>query len=192
MNTSEMIPKDPTSSMKRRRRVKLAIEHGLVLAEAAGRQSPSLKDGVWELLMEAADTLKRQPNRERGWLTASSRAHWPEMVRDLEVGCGGTVARHARKLPASAAAIDRMDEVLLWLVHAAGAKQQRDVGVLFNLACGVKVAVLRERYGCGRRTVYDIRDRGLSRLCSWLVREFGPDVSLSGIPSRHSDRSPAP
>ena len=170
--------------------MKLAVEHGLYLAEMAGRQNPTLRDGVWELLMEAADTLKRQPNRERGWLTASSRVHWPEMVREFDAGYQRHAAGSPRLLPASADAIDRMDEVLLWLVHAAGAKPQRDVGVLFGLACGVKVAFLRERYGCARRTVYDTRDRALARLCSWLAKEFGSHISLSEIPSRRSDRSP--
>lgn len=190
MRANEALVRNRSSSSQRPQRVKRAVEHGLYLAELAGRQNPTLRDGVWELLMEAADTLKRQPNRERGWLTASSRVHWPEMVREFDAGHQRQAAGCPRLLPASAAAIDRMDEVLLWLVHAAGAKPQRDIGVLFGLACGVKVAFLRERYGCARRTVYDIRDRGLARLCSWLAKEFAPHISLSEIPSRHSDRSP--
>lgn len=190
MNASEAVVHDRSSSSKRLYRVKLAVEHGLCLAEAAGRENPTLRDGVWELLMEAADTLKRLPNRERGWLTASSRVHWPEMLREFGAGYQRHSASAPRLLPASPAAIDRMDEVLLWLVHAAGAKPQRDIGVLFGLACGVKVAFLRDRYGCARRTVYDVRDRALARLCYWLEKEFGPYISLSESPSRRSDRSP--
>lgn len=190
MSASEMLVQSRSSASKRSHRVKLALEHGLYLAEMAGRQNPTLRDGVWELLMEAADTLKRLPNREKGWLTASSRAHWPEMVREFDSGTRCRGAGGPRLLPASAEAIDRMDEVLLWLAHAAGVKPQRDIGVLFGLACGVKVAFLRERYGCARRTVYDIRDRALARLCFWLEKEFGSHVNLSESPSRRSDHSP--
>jgi hypothetical protein len=40
--------------------------------------------------------------------------------------------------------------------------------VLFGLACGVRAAVLRRNLGCGRRTIYDVRDRGIARICGWL------------------------
>src|SRR3546814_6016097 len=49
---------------------------GLRLARQAGREDPGLKEAVWELLLEAGETLSRLPNRERGWLSAASRAHW--------------------------------------------------------------------------------------------------------------------
>lgn len=163
-------------------RARLALKHGLRLAEEAGRAQPSLKDAVWELLMEAADTLKRLPNRERGWLTATSRAHWPAIVRDVEESFNGAAGKGPRdstvrynRAPATADAIDRMDVVLVWLVHAGGRKPQRDVAVLFGLACGIKVATLRGRFGCGRRTIYDIRDRALGRLCAWLTAEVSSE-----------------
>ncbi|NIA70233.1 hypothetical protein HBA54_16625 [Pelagibius litoralis] len=166
-------PRCGRESSKAEFRTKLTIQHGYKLAEEAGRDQPSLKDAIWELLMEAADTLKRLPNRERGWLTATSRAHWPEVVRDFDTGGSRSRVVRLRRAPASAEAIDRMDEVLQWLVHAGGAKPQRDVGVLFGLACGLKVMSLKQRYGCGRRTVYDIRDRSLLRLCKWLSGDVG-------------------
>ena len=160
---------------------RLALQHGYALARGGGCGEPTLKDAVWELLMEAADTLKRLPNRERGWLTAASRAHWPDIVREgqeLTLAASRKSARsqpdRIARIPASADAIDRMDTVLLWLPHAGGSKARRDVAVLFALACGVKVARLRQRFGCGRRTVYDIRDRALGRLCSWLDEQVGP------------------
>ena len=159
-------------------RMRMAIAHGRRLAAQAGRAEPSLKDAVWELLVEAADTLKRQPNRERGWLTASSRAHWPAFVRDIEAEVAAPQRREpgpARYAAASAGAIDRMDMVLAWLSHAGGSKGRRDIAVLFGLACGLRVASLRTRFGCGRRTIYDIRDRSLARLCRWLSDEIGGD-----------------
>lgn len=178
MGAEARVMQPPRACGRSMLRARLALKHGLRLAKEAGRAQPSLKDAVWELLMEAADTLARLPNRERGWLTATSRAHWPAIVRDVEEvfndaagkGPRGSAVRY-NQAPATAEAIDRMDVVLVWLVHAGGRKPQRDVAVLFGLACGIRVAALRSRFGCGRRTIYDIRDRALGRLCAWLSTE---------------------
>ncbi|GAB4390984.1 MAG: hypothetical protein Tsb0032_00190 [Kiloniellaceae bacterium] len=157
-----------------RLRIETAVAEGLRLARQAGREAPTLRDAVWELLVEAGDTLRRLPNRERGWLTAAARAHWPDYVRNTAeefagaVGAEGAGRVRLRPSPASAAAIDRLDTVLLWLPHAGGTQAKRDVTVLFGLACGLRVAALRRRFGCGRRTVYDVRDRGVARICGWL------------------------
>ena len=143
-------------------RIDAAVADGVRLARAAGHADPALRDAVWELLLEAGDTLRRLPNRERGWLTAASRAHWPDHLRDVP-------SESPSRLPAaSGEAIDRLDSVLVWLRQAAGSNPKRDLTVLFGLACGVRVAVLRRSLGCGRRTVYDVRDRGIARICGWL------------------------
>jgi hypothetical protein len=144
------------------RRIEAAVAAGLERVREAGRKEPSLRDAVWELLLEAGDTLRRLPNRERGWLTAASRAHWPDYARTL------SAEAPLRLPPASAAAIDRLDDVLAWLPQAAGANPKRDLAVLFGLACGLPVPQLRQRLGCGRRTIYDVRDRGIARICGWL------------------------
>lgn len=143
-------------------RLEAAVAAGLRLAREAGREAPTLRDAVWELMLEAGETLRRLPDRERGWLTAVARAHWPDQARSV----GGDGERRAA--PASAGAIDRLDCLLAWLPQGAGANRRRDMAVLFGLACGVRVAVLRRRLGCGRRTVYDVRDRGIARICGWL------------------------
>lgn len=143
-------------------RLEAAVAAGLRLAREAGRDAPTLRDAVWELMLEAGDTLRRLPDRERGWLTAVARAHWPDQARSA--GADGD----RRVAPASAAAIDRLDCLLAWLPQGAGANPKRDMAVLFGLACGVRVATLRRRLGCGRRTVYDVRDRGIARICGWL------------------------
>ncbi len=157
-------------------RTRSALAHGRALARSAGRETPDLRDAIWELLMEAADTLSRLPNRERGWLTAASRAHWPDVVRQyeesLQDGHSPPSATMLLRSPASAEAIDRMDTVLAWLPLAGGSNPRRDLAVLFGLACGAKVAALRRRFGCGRRTVYDIRDRALKRLCAHVSAEL--------------------
>src|SRR3546814_6429632 len=87
---------------------------------------------------------------------------WPAFASVL------TGETNLRPSPPSGAAIDRLDSVLAWLPQAAGANPKRDLAVLFGLACGVRVAALRRHLGCGRRTVYDVRDRGIDRICGWL------------------------
>ncbi|GAB4357154.1 MAG: hypothetical protein Kow00114_08550 [Kiloniellaceae bacterium] len=161
---------ETTASVKR---IDAAVAQGLALARQAGRADPGLREAVWELLLEAGDTLRRLPNREHGWLTAASRAHWPDHLRSVAEDCAA--AAPLRRSPASGAAIERLDVVLPWLRHAAGPSRgghpQREAAVLFGLACGVKVASLRRRLGCGRRTVYDLRDRGIARICGRLRAE---------------------
>jgi hypothetical protein len=146
-----------------------AVAHGLQLAAAAGRAAPGLRDAVWELLLEAGDTLKRLPDRERGWLTAATRAHWPACLGEA-AGQAASPAEPTRLRPgpAGAEAIDHLDTVLTWLPLAAGRNPKRDVAVLFGLACGLRVAQLQRGLGCGRRTIYDLRDRGVARICGAL------------------------
>lgn len=152
----------------RRTRLEAAIAEGLKRAGQAGLEVPALRDAVWELLQEAGDTLKRLPDRERGWLTAATRAHWPEPLREAAGAAVEWRGTWPRPAPATAAAVDRLDTVLDWLPLAGGSKPRRDIAVLLGLACGLKVAVLRRQLGCGRRTIYDIRDRGLARICGQL------------------------
>lgn len=158
-----------------------AVAQGLALARAAGREAPSLRDAVWEVLLEAGDTLKRLPDRERGWLTAASRAHWPACLGDAVGVAAGAAKAPLRPGPAGAEAIDRLDTVLAWLPWAAGRDPRhsnsgrakhanREVAALFGLACGLRVARLQHGLGCGRRTVYDLRDRGVARICGELRR----------------------
>jgi hypothetical protein len=151
------------------RRIEAAVAEGLRRARENGKDAPRLKDAVWELLLEAADTLRRLPDRERGWLTGASRAHWPDYLQAAapELARERPNAR-VKPPPARAGAIDRLDTVLPWLPQAGGARPHRDIAILFGLACGLRVSTLRRRFGCGRRTVYDIRDRGIARICGWL------------------------
>jgi len=148
-------------------RIDAAVAEGLRRAQHAGCAAPRLQDAVWELLLEAGDTLSRLPDRERGWLTAASRGHWPDFLNE------GTEAARVRRSPTGGAAIDRLDTVLAWLPKAAGAQPKRDLAILFGLACGLRVVVLRRKIGCGRRTIYDVRDRGIARICGWLREQSG-------------------
>ena len=163
-----------------------AVAHGLALASAAGRATPGLRDAVWELLLEAGDTLKRLPDRERGWLTAATRAQWPADLGDaVDAAAAAGAATRLRPGPPSAAAIDHLDTVLAWLPLAAGRdpkrakRPKREIAVLFGLACGLRVAQLQRGLGCGRRTIYDLRDRGVARICGALRER---SVYCRGLP----------
>lgn len=150
------------------------MTHGCRLAAERGCAAPMLRDAVWELLIEAADTLKRLPNQERRWLRSGTYSAHPEVVRELSetfaaaVAQGGWGTTRVRPGPPSAAAISRLDEVLTWPGAIQGRNRARDCRVVFALAAGVPVRVIRGRFGCGRQTVYDIRDRGLRQICTWL------------------------
>src|SRR3546814_11384433 len=100
--------------------IEAAIAEGLRRAREAGRKDPTLRDAVWELLLEAGDTLGRLPNRERGWLTGASRAHWPAFASVL------TGETKLRPSPPSGSAIDRPDLGIPCVPQAAGAQPKRD------------------------------------------------------------------
>ncbi len=51
------------------------------MSEEAGTTEPIVRDAVWELLIEAADTLTRLSDRERRWLGSGTRSFWPQTVR---------------------------------------------------------------------------------------------------------------
>ncbi len=152
-----------------------AVLVGLRMCEEAGKAEPAVRDAVWELLVEAADTLKRLPDRERRWLRSGTFSSWPRTVRDYGEAFAAAVARGGRWETATAAlapppagAVGRLEIVMQWLAGAGGRAPRRETNVVFALAGGVPVRVIRRRFGIGRRTVYDIRDRGIRRICGWL------------------------
>ncbi len=153
------------------------LRHGLRLARARGLAEPGPREAVWELLVEAAETLARLPDRERRWLTSGTRSSHPDVVHDLvevfaaAVGRGGWDRTRVRPAPPSPGAISRLDRVLTWPAALTGRQRARDLRVLFALAAGVPVRVIRARLGCGRQTVYDIRKRALDDIVAWLAAD---------------------
>ena len=171
------------------------LAHGRRLAQERGCAAPTLRDAVWELLIEAADTLKRLPNQERRWLRSGTYSGHPEVLRELSdafaaaVAQGGWGATRVRPGPPSAGAITRLDEVLTWPGAIQSRNRARDCRVVFALAAGVPVRVIRGRFGCGRQTVYDIRDRGLTQICNWLETRLASPPKEEALSAR-AGRSP--
>ena len=101
------------------------LRAGLRMCAEAGKAEPTVADAVWELLIEAADTLKRLPDRERRWLASGTRSSWPQAIREYgetfaaAVGRGGRWEPMSAGLgPPSAGAIGRLETVMEWLVRA--------------------------------------------------------------------------
>lgn len=176
-----MIAAANTRAMERQQR---ALEHGYRLAVENGIKQPEMADAVWELMIEAAATLRRLPDRESGWLRAADRSHWPEIVRRIaeqyeiavervKDGMDPYDAPRARVRP-DLQQIDRMDVVFGWMsAMGAPGRKRRDIQVVFDLANGVPVRIIRMRHRCGRSTVYDIRNRGIEKICALLEKTAG-------------------
>jgi hypothetical protein len=163
----------PVSAAARGRNARI-LAAGADLARDAGIPEPSDTDAVWVLLQEAAETLRLLPDRERAWLRSGTYASWPPILRSYAETFAAAVDRGGRweepradRLPAPGA-VARMEGVLTWYGAIGGRNPRRDVGVVFALAAGVPVRTIRQRFGLGRRTVYDIRERGLARIVARL------------------------
>ena len=157
------------------------ITHGYRLARDNGCAEPAQRDAVWELLVEAFDTLRSLPDRERGWLLACERSHhpdvlienielaeWEETLDALSLGEKLKVMGDVKPKPGHGA-IDRMDEVITWPAAIKTKNRRRDIGVLYYCASRRSSAIIRRRFNINHRnTLYDIRDRGLSHIVVWL------------------------
>lgn len=160
------------------------VAHGHRLARENGCEGSRLRDAVWELLVEAFETLRTLPDRERGWLLAAERAHHPEVVvEDAErAEWEATINALAlgeklkligpSKVAALKSAVDRMDEVLMWPAMIRTKNRRRDVKVLVYLAGGVPTAKVRRIFGIKRRNIYDIRDRGLAHIVGMVAERL--------------------
>ncbi len=144
---------------------------GTALARDHGVADPGLEAVAWELLLEAADTLKRLPDRERGWLATCDRSAWPSvLIEQAErwanaVAQGGWDAMTVHPGPPSAAAIQRMDTLFRL---TAGFPRSLDLRRAFLLASGIPARVIAAHTRCSRRTVFNARDRTVALLAEQL------------------------
>ncbi|WP_041793629.1 hypothetical protein [Pararhodospirillum photometricum] len=150
------------------------IAHGLTLARDAGVIDPTPEAAVWELLVEAADTLRRLPDQERAWLLSCERCQWPEVVRTQAerwanaVAAGGWEGMKTRPGPPTREAISRMDALF---EVARSIKKPADARRAFLMAAGVPVWVIarkttdrRDGKPVSRPTIYASRARALAAL----------------------------
>jgi hypothetical protein len=104
-------------------------------------------DEVEEMLIEAADTLKRLPaHRPRGYISSM-----PTPVRSVQEMLDCEPAK-LRRPPPPAAAIDRLDMVLGWMAWL----EEDQIRVLWARAAGVPWRPICTRLGCGRTKAWQI------------------------------------
>ena len=150
------------------RRAGAARYGALALSQAGGGFGTSVL--VWERIVEAAQTLKRLPDRERGMLRNGATA-WPDFLRKAIEAYGYSGPARARLVP-SPGAIDRMEETLGWLIAWP---RREDMRVVILLASGVRVPeVLRavERFEgkrIRRQALYERKAAALRRIVAKLL-----------------------
>lgn len=107
---------------------------------------------IADRLEEAADTLKRLPDKKVGQRTG----YWPDVVHDFWEAYGWTSAA-MRLGPPAPDAIDRMDETLGWLRWLEG----DDAKIVWMRACGTPWKILMRRFDVGRTTLWQRWTMGL-------------------------------
>lgn len=153
--------------------IEAALRAGEALLLADGVESPKLPEIVWALIREAAETLRRLPDRERSWLKACDRTGWPSVVQDqadaaeafavmverVRIGEEPVEALMPRADRPTAQAIDRVWFVAEWRRFLVGRKRVRDWKIMWLLADrGMSVAKIGKLCRCSPRTVYNTKD----------------------------------
>jgi hypothetical protein len=135
--------------------------------------------GLWTALLvadrlrEAAETLARLPLNHPGRQMSSS---WPDIVRSFKELKRYTDPGRPRIAP-SAAAIDRMDEVILrWLPRLTGEGAGEDVRLLWSWMGKIPAEHLARKLGISRSTLNRRRGAALKKLAVLLNADQVPLV----------------
>lgn len=122
---------------------------------------------VVDRLEEAAAVLRRLPDKERQFLKAGERCHWPTVLMTFWEAWAayGKQAVKMKLPPPSAAAIDRASEVLDWMLWLT----QEHGGVVMKcvwLAHGERrqISTISAILGFDRKTIRKKRDFGVAVL----------------------------
>lgn len=100
---------------------------------------------VEDRIEEAADTLRRLPEQKvQGFFGT-----WPPVVRDFWEAFGWEEAR-IRRGPPQPGAIDRMDEVMIWLTWL----EADDARIVWLRACRTPWKLITWRFGMSRTTAW--------------------------------------
>jgi hypothetical protein len=183
---SSAIERKPSSDA---RETLKALQAGADMLRAEGYQlgfPESLNGIVWRLLQEAADTLSRLPDRERGWLMAGDRIAWPTVIHSAQEQYEAELQRlidlkeeksltRLPKLPiADPTAIPRMLTVLSWLrfVRARNLQRvKRDRLVVLAMAQGQPQRVIRRLMlgDKGDSAARMVKQKVLKHICDGLI-----------------------
>jgi hypothetical protein len=140
------------------------------------KDDPSLRDVIWFCLQDAVSTMKRWPDRERGWLASADRSQWPEIVhsiqelyeaelqRLIDAKMSKEEAPPPRLTITDPTAKNRALTVLGWLRFVQGKNVRRDRQVVLALAGGASLKSIRHQLMTRvdtDRAVYMVRDKVL-------------------------------
>ena len=118
-------------------------------------------------IREAADTLRRLPAGHPGRHLKTS---WPDVVHNPQEAYGYTQLE-PRPTPPTAAAIDRMDEVLVkWIAWL----DREEVRILWGWVLGVPVWLIARRMRLHRGTVHRRRIAALKKIAVFLNQDGIP------------------
>lgn len=122
-----------------------------------------------ERIYLAFQTLRRLPDRERGYLTADRRGSWPTVILTYWEAYGQSAVR-MKLPPPSAAAISDMEEVMGWLAWLG--RIDRHVMTCTYVCCGrgLEPSQAANILGLHRNTVRIKRDEGLRMIAGRFLR----------------------
>lgn len=119
-------------------------------------------DTVRLWVQQAADTLRRLPDRERAYIYGR-RSAWPDTVRTASEAYGYGGAR-PKPGPPEAGAIDNLQRVILWL----GWLPPNWRRILWARACGIPASRIAAMIGCNRATIWRTEKRALGMIATAL------------------------
>lgn len=131
---------------------------------------------IAERIEEAADTLRRLPDKHKSYLAASERGTWPTTI--MTYWEAFSLARETPKTavrmrlpPPGARQVDRMDAVMDWMLWL-GKQDAREMKVVW-LCCGERkrLSTVSILMGIHRNWVREQRDSGLRRLATYIDQQ---------------------
>jgi hypothetical protein len=172
------------------------LNHGIELAKGLKGGAAKHADVIWNLLVEAIDTIEKVPDQERRWLTSGHRSGGWNMIglssaelREIErVRLLSAMKPYdgRTKLSPQRDDVDRSLGVLSWMRWCNQARMpERLTKAAVALARGGDHAAVHKIY-CptrkpNRQNVHEIRMRTVGYILSGLKRDFGiiPGEGLS-------------
>jgi hypothetical protein len=154
-----------------------------------GLPLPRTVDQLAARIEDAAQTLRRVPGARNSQPAYDMRASWPDFVRDTREAYGYNIARGG-SLKATAADIERMDEVLVWIARWwSAAEMQRahipeDAGAVAWLRIGAGWQMRRLQAWRQARWGFRKPPGGLSRESLRTLAQRAMEHMVAGLTSQ--------
>lgn len=165
------------------------LDQGVELAQGLKGEKARHQDAVWSLLVEAVDTIDRQPDQEKSWLTAGFRSGGWNMIglsqaelKEIErirVMSGISPFEGSTRYTPQSRDIDRAVGVLSWLrwCNEARLPERLKKATVALARRGDSEAVRRiyspTRRSNNRQVAYEVRTRAVGYILNGLKRDVG-------------------